>query len=59
VVEGVNGFCSGLSAGEIGEGIVKILCNSNIDDRKCVTLAETYDWNRIVEALEQRYSAIV
>ncbi|WP_301676509.1 glycosyltransferase family 4 protein [Methanoculleus methanifontis] len=59
VVPGVNGYRPGLSAGEIGEGIVKILCNSNIDDRKCVTLAETYDWNRIVEALEQRYSAIV
>ncbi len=59
VVPGVTGFCSGLSAGELGEGIVKVLRNSNIDDHKCVALAEAYDWNRIVEALEQRYSAVI
>ncbi len=59
VVPGVNGFCCDLSAGEMGEKILKAIGSPGIDGSMCVTLAESYDWNRIVEALEQRYLSIV
>ncbi|WP_286878728.1 glycosyltransferase family 4 protein [Methanoculleus sp. UBA413] len=58
VVEGVNGYCSGLSAGEMGEGILAGLDLSRARAPDCRDAAATYDWGRIVEALEKVYQNI-
>ncbi|MDK2891475.1 MAG: hypothetical protein PWR21_2107 [Methanoculleus sp.] len=58
VVEGVNGFCSGLSAREFGEGILAGLDPHRIGVSDCRATAAAYDWGRIVEALEKVYQNI-
>jgi len=58
VVEGVNGYCSGLSAGEMGEGIRAGLDLHRVRTSDCRTTAKVYDWGRIVEALEKVYQNI-
>ena len=58
VVEGVNGFSCGLSAGEMGEGILAGLDLSRARAPDCRDTAAAYDWGRIVEALEKVYQNI-
>ena len=55
VVEGVNGFCSGLSAGELGEGILAALDLHRTRASDCREAAAAYDWDRIVDTLEKVY----
>lgn len=58
VVPGVNGYCSGLSAGEFGEGIRAGLNLHHARASDCRAAAAAYDWGRIVEALEKVYQNI-
>lgn len=58
VVPGVNGFCCGLSAGAMGEGILAGLDLHRARTSNCRATAAAYDWGRIVEALEKVYQNI-
>nr|WP_250317184.1 glycosyltransferase family 4 protein [Methanoculleus bourgensis] len=58
IVPGVNGFCSGLSAGALGEGILAGLDLHRARAADCRDTAAAYDWGRIVEVLEKVYQNI-
>ena len=58
VVPGVNGFCCGLSAEEMWEGIRAGLDLHRVGASDCRETAAAYDWGRIVEALEKVYQNI-
>ncbi|WP_214083852.1 glycosyltransferase [Methanoculleus sp.] len=55
VQEGVNGYRSGLSAGELGEKIRAGLDLHRVRASDCRTAAAAYDWSRIAETLEKVY----
>lgn len=56
VVPGVNGYCSGLSAGELGEGILFWLKNGS-EDRDLITrTAQDFDWGNVTVQVERYYS---
>jgi len=56
IVPGVNGFCSGLSAGELGEGILFWLKNGS-EDRDLITrTAQDFDWGNVTVQVERYYS---
>lgn len=58
VVEGVNGFCCELSAGEMGEKILAGLDLSRARASDCRDAAAAYDWGRITDTLEKVYQNI-
>ncbi len=59
VVPGVNGYCSGLSAGELGEGILFWLENGS-EDRDLITrTAREFDWDKVTVQVERYYSNLL
>ncbi|MBA7486603.1 Alpha-monoglucosyldiacylglycerol synthase [subsurface metagenome] len=58
VQEGVNGYRSGLSAGEMGEKILAALDLRRVRASDCRAAAAAYDWGRIVDTLEKVYQNI-
>ena len=58
VVPGVNGFCSGLSAGEFGEGILAGLERGAQMRGECLGTAGEYRWEEIAMRLEEFYNGI-
>jgi len=59
VVEGVNGYCSGLSAGELGEGILAGLEEGAQVRDGCLRTAGGYRWEEIVRRIEVIYGLSV
>ncbi|KLK88903.1 glycosyl transferase family 1 [Methanoculleus sediminis] len=59
VVEGVNGFCSGLSAGEMGEKIRAALDGGALMRDGCLRTAGGYRWEEIVRRIESVYGRSV
>jgi glycosyltransferase involved in cell wall biosynthesis len=59
VVEGVNGFCCGLSAGEMGEGILEALDEGAQMRDGCLRTAGGYRWEEIVRRIEVIYGLSV
>jgi glycosyltransferase involved in cell wall biosynthesis len=57
IEEGINGFICQLDDVEIAKRIVRILVNiSGIEIQKdCVDLAKKYDWDKIVDKIEEIY----
>ena len=58
VVPGVNGYCSGLSAGEMGEGILAGLDRAAELQDGCLRTAGGYRWEEIAVRLEKIYNDI-
>ena len=59
VVEGVNGFCCELSAGEMGEKILLWL-NKGPEDRDLITrTARDFDWDKVTVQVEKHYSNLL
>ncbi len=59
VVEGVNGFSCGLSAGELGEGILFWLENGSEDRDMITRTARNYDWDKVTVQVEEHYSNLL
>jgi len=59
VVEGVNGYRSGLSAGELGEGILVGLDRAAELRDGCLRTAGGYRWEEIAGATEKYYRGIL
>ncbi len=59
VVPGVNGYCSGLSAGELGEGILVGLDRAAELRDGCLRTAGGYRWEEIVRRIEVIYGLSV
>ncbi|KDE54608.1 glycosyl transferase family 1 [Methanoculleus sp. MH98A] len=55
IVPGVNGFCSGLSAGELGEKICAGLDRAALMRGECLGTAGEYRWEKIVGMVEKYY----
>ena len=58
IVPGVNGFCSGLSSGELGEGILAGLERGAQMRGECLGTAGGYRWEEIAMRLEEFYNGI-
>nr|WP_282570218.1 glycosyltransferase [Methanoculleus sp. 7T] len=59
VVEGVNGFCCELSAGEMGEGILLWL-NKGPENRDLITgTTRAFDWDKVTVQVEKYYSNLL
>lgn len=59
VVEGVNGLCCGLSAGELGEGILCWL-DKGPENRGLITrTVQDFDWGRVTMQVEGYYSDLL
>jgi len=55
----VNGYCSGLSAGELGEGILAGLDRVAELRAGCLRTAREYRWEEIVRRIEAVYDRCV
>jgi glycosyltransferase involved in cell wall biosynthesis len=55
VVDGVNGYIADANPVDVAEKIVKSFENKDIMEDKCVEMSEEYDWNKIVDSLENVY----
>ena len=58
VVPGVNGYRSGLSAGELGEGILAGLDNGLENRDLIIRTARDFDWDKVTEQVEKYYSSL-
>jgi glycosyltransferase involved in cell wall biosynthesis len=57
IEEGKNGFVCQLDENEIAKKIIRILINNSSRGMEgtCVELAERYDWDKIVDKIEEVY----
>ena len=57
VEHGKNGFVCQLNEEEVSKNIIRILINNSSREMQkvCIDLAEKYDWDKIVDEIEEVY----
>ena len=59
VVDGINGFKTGLDADDMADKIIKTIERPNEFRDNCIEMSKAYDWEIIVDSLEKVYKTII